>query len=70
MIETLDHFRNPSPVERFDAGDEPVGWQSAFPDILLDGEHRDLRRDQPGEVLVEPGGCATRLLPNASPAAS
>src|SRR6476659_9928072 len=53
LIEALDRFRNPCPAELFDAGDEPVGRQRAFPDIFFDGEHRDFRGNQSSEVLVK-----------------
>ena len=54
MIETLDRFRNRGSTELFDAGDEPVGGQRAFPDIRFDGEYRDLGGHQPVQILDEP----------------
>ena len=67
MIEALDRFRNRGSTELFDAGDEPVGWQRAFPDILLDCVYRDLGGHQPIQILVEPRRMREPLVAEREP---
>src|ERR1051325_5002505 len=67
LIEALDRFRNPGPAELFDAGDEAVGRQRAFPDIFFDREHRDLRGNRSRGALAEPGGMRAPPVAKSEP---